>query len=155
MNFSRFPFFPDPVTKYKHAPGCIIAKSTLSGNIVGARMGKIVSRKDPIRNERFDWMAKLPLCLPIPHALTFSSNLGPLFEKLRFGHEYMFQDLENANMIYKCLILSVGREARGKGLGTELMKRSYIIAKEVSSLLSLVSTISFVQEIIFLFKLIY
>ena len=137
------------MTKYKHAPGCIIAKSTLSGNIVGARMGKIVSRKDPIRNERFDWMAKLPLCLPIPHALTFSSNLGPLFEKLRFGHEYMFQDLENANMIYKCLILSVGREARGKGLGTELMKRSYIIAKEVSSLLSLLSTISFVHEIKF------
>ena len=94
-------------------------------------MGKIVSRKDPVKNERFDWMANLPLCLPIPHCLTFSSNLGPLFEKLRFGHEYMFQDLENANMIYLCLLLSVGREARGKGLGTELMKRSYELAKQV------------------------
>ena len=125
-------FLKDPVTKYKHSPGCIVAKSTISGNIVGARLGTVVSRNDPVKNERFDWMANLPLCLPVPHCLTFSSNLGPLFEKLRFGPQYMFEDLENANTIYKCLILSVGREARGKGLGTELMKRSYELAKQVS-----------------------
>lgn len=124
-------FLIDPVLKYKHSPGCIIAKSTITGNIVGARLGKIVHRNDPVKNERFDWMANLPLCFPIPHCLTFSSNLGPLFERLRFGHQYMFQDLESANRIYQCLILSVGREARGKGLGTELMKRSYEIAKQV------------------------
>ena len=44
----------------------------------------------------------------------------------------MFQDLEDANMIYLAILLSVGREARGKGLGTELMRRGYEIAKQVS-----------------------
>ena len=59
------------------------------------------------------------------------ADLGDDILELRFGHQYMFQDLESANRIYQCLILSVGREARGKGLGTELMKRSYEIAKQV------------------------
>ena len=45
----------------------------------------------------------------------------------------MFQDLEDANMIYLAMLLSVGSEARGKGLGTELMRRGYEIAKKVCS----------------------
>lgn len=129
----------DPVTKYKHSPGCIVAKSTTTGNIVGARLGTVVCRNDPVKNERIDWVANLPLWFPVPHYLTFASNVGPLFEKLRFGPPYMFEDLENANTIYRCLMLSVGREARGKGLGTELMKRSYELAKQVSlSLLTII-----------------
>ena len=55
-------------------------------------------------------------------------------ESSRYGHQYMFQDLEDANMIYLAQLLSVGSEARGKGLGTELMRRGYKIAKEVNSL---------------------
>ena len=95
-------------------------------------MGRIVSRKDKIKNERFDWVANLPMCLNVPHYLTYFSNIGPLFEKVRFGHQYMFEDLDNANMIYLAILLSVGREARGKGLGTELIRRGYEIAKGVS-----------------------
>ena len=104
----------------------------MTGNIVGVRCGKIISRKDKVKNKRFDWAAKLPKCLNVPHPWVFFSNTGPLFEKLRFGHEYMFQDLEDANMIYLCILLSVGSEAREKGLGTELFRRGYQIAKEVS-----------------------
>ena len=44
----------------------------------------------------------------------------------------MFQDLDNANKIYLGVLISVGRAARGKGLGTELMKRGYELAKGVS-----------------------
>ena len=65
--------------------------------------------------------------------MVYFSNLGPSLETLRFGHQYMFQDLEDANMIYLAMLLSVGSEARGKGLGTELMRRGYEIAKKVSS----------------------
>ena len=64
--------------------------------------------------------------------MVYFSNLGPSMESLRFGHQYMFQDLEDANMIYLAQLLSVGSEARGKGLGTELMRRGYEIAKEVN-----------------------
>ena len=104
----------------------------MTGKIIGCRMGKIVSRKDEIKDERFDWVANLPVCCNVPHYVTFLSNLGPLFEKLRYGHQYMFQDLDNANKIYLGVLISVGRAARGKGLGTELMKRGYELAKGVS-----------------------
>ena len=126
-------FFKDPVTKFHHSPGCIIARSTVTGYIVGVKIGRIVSRKDKIKKEdRFDWIAKLPKFLNLPHFLVYFSNLGPTMESLRLGPEYMFQDLEDANMIYYSQVLSVGSEARGKGLGTELMRRGYKIAKEVS-----------------------
>ena len=53
-------------------------------------------------------------------------------EELRFGNQYVFQDLDDANMVYMAILLSVGREARGKGLGTELMIfRGYQVAKKV------------------------
>ena len=119
--------------KFVYSPGCIIARNSMTGKLIGCRMGKIVSRKDKIKDERFDWVAKLPTCFNVPHYLTFFSNTGPLFEKLRYGHDYMFKDLEDANMIYLAILLSVGREARGKGLGTELMRRGYEIAKGVSN----------------------
>ena len=120
------------MTKVVHSPGCVIAKSTVTGNIVGSRIGKIVSKNDRIENERADWFAKLPRFLNIPHVLVFMGNIGPLFEKLRFGHAYMFQDLPNANKIYYCTLLSVGSEAQGKGVGTELFRRGYELAKQVS-----------------------
>ena len=85
-------------------------------------------KKDP----RFDWVAKLPTFLHLPHFMVYFSNLGPHLEYLRFGHQYVFQDLEDANMIYLGMVLSVSSEARGKGLGTELMRRGYKLAKEVN-----------------------
>ena len=69
------------MTKYAHSPGCVIARSTLTGNIVGARIGKILSKSDRVENERVDWMAKLPRFFNIPHVLVFAGNIGPLFEK--------------------------------------------------------------------------
>ena len=124
--------FEDPVTKFAHSPGCLIARSTVTGNLIGAKLGRIVSRKDKVKKDpRFDWVAKLPTFLHLPHFLVYFANLGPHFERLRFGHQYMFQDLEDANMIYLAILLSVSSEARGKGLGTELMRRGYEIAKQV------------------------
>ena len=123
----------DPVENFSHSPGCIIARSSMTGKIIGCRIGKIISRRDKIKNERFDWVANLPMCLNIPHHWTFFANTGPLFEKLRFGHPYVFEDLQNADMIYLAILLSVGRDARGQGLGTELMRRGYEIAKGVSN----------------------
>ena len=64
--------------------------------------------------------------------MIFWANVGPLFEELRYGNQYAFMDLEDANTVYMCMILSVGEEARGKGLGTELIKRGYEVAKKVT-----------------------
>jgi hypothetical protein len=126
--------FLDVVTKYDHAQSCIIARSTVTGNLVGLRVGKIVSRKDKVKKfPRMDWAAKLPKFLSLPHWLVFDGNIGPLFEKLRMGQEYIFVDLEDADMVYECMFLSVGKEARGKGLGSELIKRGYEIAKKVNN----------------------
>ena len=101
--------------------------------MVGVRTGKIISRTEKVKKDpRFDWIAKLPKFLNLPHVLVYSASLGPVMNKTRYGHQYMFQDLEDANMIYLCMVLSVGVEARGKGLGTELIKRGYQTAKEVS-----------------------
>ena len=106
----------------------------MTGSLVGVKIGRILSRKDKIKKEpTFDWIAKLPKFLNLPHHLVYFSNLGPVIESLRLGPEYMFQDLEDANMIYEAQVLSVASEARGKGLGTELMRRGYKIAKEVNS----------------------
>ena len=120
------------MTLYDHAPACIIARSTETGNLVGFRVGKILSRKDRVKKfPSLDWAAKLPKFLNLPHWMVFDGNLGPLLAKMRIGHEYMFVDLEDADMIYMCLFLCVGKEARGKGIGTELIRRGYDIAKKV------------------------
>ena len=59
--------------------------------------------------------------------------MGPLIaDKLKYGKEHIFSELEDAKKVYYCMILSVGSEARGKGLGTELIKRGYEIAKQVT-----------------------
>ena len=53
---------------------------------------------------------------------------------MRFGKEFLFDELEDANMVYYCMILCVGDEARGKGIGTELIRRGYNIAKKVNQI---------------------
>ena len=124
-------FYVEPVKKIRHSPGCIIARSSVTGNIVGARIGKIISKDDPVQNERMDWAANLPKFLNIPYGFVYWGNCGPLMEKLGFGHSYMFKQLPDAKMIYYCTLLSVSSEVQGKGLGTELFKRGYELAKQV------------------------
>ena len=100
---------------------------------MGVRIGQIVFRDDKLKKEpMFAWIAKLPKFLNLPHILTFSSNMGTFLENLPYGKQCMFDELEDAKVIYYCMPLSVGSEARGKGLGTELIKRGYSLAKQVS-----------------------
>ena len=120
--------------KVLHSPGCLIARSTETGNIVGARIGKIVSKDDPVQNERMDWAVNLPKYLSPPYAFVFWGNCGPIFEKMGYGHAYMFKQLPDAKMIYYCILLSVSSEAQGKGLGTELFRRGYELAKQVKNM---------------------
>jgi len=121
----------EPVTKVLHTPACIIARSTITNNIVGVRIGEIVSRDDTLKKEpTFSWIAKLPTFLKLPHIMTWASNIGTFFENLPYGKQYMFDELEEGKVIYYCMILSVGSEARGKGLGTEMIKRGYSLAKK-------------------------
>ena len=122
----------EPVTVYDHAPASIIARSTETGNLVGLRVGTILSRKDKVKvYPSLEWAAKLPKLFNLPKWLVFNGNLGPLLEKAKYGHHHVFVNLEDADMVYLCMFLCVGKEARGKGLGTELFRRGYEIAKKV------------------------
>ena len=82
--------------------------------------------------ERYD--QKLPKFIKLPQWLVWTANVMPFLEKMRYGPEYVFVDLEDADMIYECMFLCVGKEARGKGLGTELIRRGYELAKKVYNL---------------------
>ena len=107
----------------------------MTGNLVGLRVGKILSRKDKVKKSpKFGWVAKVPKFIGLPQWLVWTASVMPFLEKMRYGPEYVFVDLEDADMIYECMFLCVGKEARGKGLGTELIRRGYEIAKKVYNL---------------------
>ena len=48
---------------------------------------------------------------------------------IRYGKKYCFEDVPEATKVYVGMSLSVTSEGRGKGLGTELLKRSMAFAK--------------------------
>ena len=129
--------FTDPVAKVTYGPSCIVARSTTSNNIVGVRTGCIMSRKDKLKKEEIGcWSCflRLPKCLRVPPLMLNMINLGVLLEEIRYGHHMAFDELEDAQMIYFCNVVAVGATERGKGLGTELIKRGYDLAKKVTQI---------------------
>ena len=75
---------------------------------------------------------KLPKFFRFPPVMINMINVGLMLEEIRYGHHMAFEELEDAQMIYFCMVLSVGSTERGKGLGTELIKRGYNLAKKVT-----------------------
>jgi len=121
-----------PITEVEITPSCIVARSTVDNSIVGCRMGEIVSRKnakdDPL--PPIMWIGSLPAFLPIPKKLIDVTNLIQQNIDLNYGKCNAFQELKDADKIYFAANVCVSDKARGFGLGTELVKRGYDIAKK-------------------------
>ena len=126
--------FTDPVTKTVHGPSCIVARNTTSNNIVGIRTGQIYSRKEKKKDPSLSWLSGLPKWLRIPPLVIYLANADILMAELHYDKYKIWDELGDASMIYFCYILCVGGDERGKGLGAELIKRGYDIAKKVSQI---------------------
>ena len=121
-----------PITKVEITPACIIARSTEDDCIVGVRMGEIVSRKN-VKDEPLPpimWIGNLPSFIPIPKKLIDMTNVIQHFNDLKYSKCNAFDDLKDTDMIYFAANVCVSSKARGLGLGTELIKRGYEIAKK-------------------------
>ena len=121
-----------PITRVEITPACIVARSTVDDSIVGCRMGEIMSRKN-VKDEPFPpimWMGNLPSFIPVPKKLIHLINLLQHFIDIRYSKSIAFEELKDTDMIYFANCVCVSSKARGLGLGTELVKRGYDIAKK-------------------------
>ena len=121
-----------PITEVEITPSCIVARSTIDNSIVGCRMGEIISRKngkdDPL--PPIMWIGSLPAFIPIPKKLIDMTNLIQHTMDLNYGKVKAFEELKDADKIYFAANVCVSDKARGLGLGTELVRRGYDIAKK-------------------------
>ena len=144
-------FIKNPIINFDTTPGCMVARSTIDNSILGCRMGEIVIRG----NERDDkippimWIRNLPSCLPIPKKLIDTLNLVQLMRDLRYGKQYAFEELVDTNMIYIALKVCVSPKARGLGLGSELIRRGYEMAKSTGCGYTYVLASSLYSQMIF------
>ena len=124
-------FIKNPILKAEDVPGCTIARTTTDNKIVGCRMGEVVSRENG-NDENIPpimWIRNFPRCVPIPKKLIDSVNLLHLMKDLNYGKENAFIELRDADKIYFATKVCVSPRARGCGLGSELVKRGYDIAR--------------------------
>ena len=120
-----------PVSNVEIAPASIVARSTLDNSIVGCRIGEIESRRNVKRVTLppILWIGSLPAFLPIPKKLIDMSNVIQHLIDLNYGKNEAFEELKDIDKIYFAANVCVSNKARGCGLGTELVKRGYEIAK--------------------------
>ena len=140
-----------PITKVEITPACILARSTEDGSIIGCRMGEIVTRKNVKNDPRLPimWIGNLPSFIPIPKKLIDMTNVLQFFIDLRYSKCKAFDELKDADMIYFAANVCVCRKARGLGLGTELVKRGYELAKTVDCAYTYILTSSIYSQKIF------
>ena len=120
-----------PIMNVEITPACIVARSTEDNSIVGCRIGEIVSRKNA-KDEALPpimWLGNLPSFVPIPKKLIDMINLIQYLIDLNYGKVNAFEELKDTDKIYFAANVCVSDKARGLGLGTELVKRGYDIAK--------------------------
>lgn len=121
-----------PIMDVEITPACIIARSTSDNSIVGCRIGEIISREN-VKDESLPpimWIGSLPSFLPIPKKLIDMTNLIQHFIDLSYSKCNAFSELKDTDRIYFAANVCVSDKARGCGLGTELVKRGYDIAKK-------------------------
>ena len=103
-----------------------------NGNLLGIRLGFISDRQSlPWEaNQLYQWMLRLPPFL-------FPTKIWKMLQVIKFikdlGYSYINgfdQCVDNNGKIYFCLALGVGREGRGKGLGSQMLRQSIEYAKE-------------------------
>ena len=140
-----------PISKIEIAPASIIARSTEDNSIMACRMGQMVSRvngkDEPL--PPIGWLGGLPLWIPIPKKIIDMVNNLKLFEDTNYGKLAAFTDLKDAERIYFAANICVASKARGLGLGSELVKRGYDIAKKHGCQYTYILASSLYSQIIF------
>ena len=122
----------NPLSKVEIAPASIIARSTIDNSISGCRIGQIVS-KQKAKNDYTSpvgWLGSLPLFFSVPKKLVGITNTEQLMKDLKYAKVTAFEELKDAKRIYFASNVCVSGKARGLGLGSELIKRGYDIAKK-------------------------
>ena len=122
----------NPILNNETSPASIVVRSTIDNSILGCRLGEIVERnheKDksilPVSIAR-----NPPLYIPLPKKFIDVINIVKQFSDLKYGKTNAFDDLKDAEKIYFATNVCVSSKGRGLGLGSELVRRGYIIAKE-------------------------
>jgi N-acetylglutamate synthase-like GNAT family acetyltransferase len=125
-------FIKNPILNIEIAPACTIARSTVDNSMLGCRLGEIVSRQ----NGKDDsippilWIQHLPSFFPIPKKLVDTVNAVQLMRDISYSKTHAFKELTDCDKIYFATKVCVSPKARGCGLGSELVKRGYHIAKQ-------------------------
>ena len=122
----------DLILKSQTTPACIVARSTIDDSILGCRMGEIVNRKQARSKCDQPFTCILPFVsfLPIPLKSNHLMNMKRLFKDLKYSQIDAFRELKDSDKIYFAANVCVSAKSRGLGLGSELVRRGYSIAKQ-------------------------
>merc|ERR1712029_1339507 len=123
----------------KMTPSCLVARSNETGKIVGSRFGVVKTRVQVQEESSFiDNLIKsamtfltnyCPSFVPIPKAIIDGGNLMNLMNSLSYGESNAFEELQ-CDKIYFAHHVCVDPEVRGRGLGSELVRRSHRLAEQ-------------------------
>merc|ERR1719312_2422028 len=119
-----------PLKNSQVNPSCLVARCIKTGRIIGARIGEIIDKATLRPDTRVEAIQNIPL--PISRRLRKLANWQAMETKHQFGHDNVFKDPETSESerIYLDCLVCVSKEARGRGLGGELVKRGHKLAEK-------------------------
>jgi len=122
----------DPLKKSQTTPGCLVAKCATTGKILGARIGEVLDKNSLQPDIRFEAIKDWPPLVPVSRRLRKLACWQAMESKHQFGHDNIFKHPETAasDRIYLDCLVCVNKEARGKGLGGELVRRGHRLAEK-------------------------
>ena len=128
-------FMVKPIKSNLKVPSCLVARDKTSGKIVAMRIGDIKRRSPEVMREiekepNFRFLGNLPKFIPIPRELVIAGNLQWVMDQISYSRKEAFDRFENDEAIYFAVTITVGREARGKGIGKELISRTMRMAEK-------------------------
>ena len=139
-----------PVKQNAKLPACLVARSNETGEIVGTRFGEIRERSESLSmgDPNFRWLGNLPKFIPVPRIIVKVANFQYLMDKIPYSYKDAFKELDG-QFIYCCHHVCVGRKARRKGLGMELIKRGHKLAERAGCRQTYVMATSIYSQKIF------
>jgi len=111
--------------------GTSIMATNKEGRIIGLRMGKRSTKKQAFEEKRFlDWLSWLFPFFVWEYFFGKLAHLMRLMRDLKYEPHKAYAEL-NCDTIYEGISVVVAKDARVRGLGTELVKRSMDLAEKL------------------------
>lgn len=118
----------DPLKRNAKTPSCLIARDKSSGNLLAIRMG-VVKQRDEVQGDlNLRPFGNMSSCMPIPRSFWMAGNMQRMMDDISYSHKKAFEMFKQDQAIYFASNVTVAREARGKGIGKELIKRAMKLA---------------------------